>query len=100
MLQLTMNSMLQQNECKNAWKMMRNKLENDRRNNLLASINDPKRFRETLKSAKPRIQSYANYIDGDKRFAYLRNLFTTQERAGLPSTQNPSVFDNLVEAKE
>lgn len=67
--------------------MMRNKLENDRRNNLLTSINDPNRFRETLKSAKPRIQSYANYIDGDKRFAYLRNLFTTQERAGLPSTQ-------------
>ena len=28
------------------------------------------------------------------------NLFTTQERAGLPPTQNPSLFDNHVKAKE
>jgi len=80
--------------------MKRKKLENDRRNNFLASINDPKRFWETLKSAKPIIQNDANYIDGEKWFAYFRNLFKTQERAGQPATQNPSLFDSLVEAKK
>jgi len=80
--------------------MKRKKLENDRRNNLLASRNNPKRFWETVKSAKPRIQSDVNFIDGDKWATYFRNLFKTQERVGLPPTQNASLFDNLVEAKE
>ena len=69
--------------------MKRKKLENDRRNNLLASSNDPKRFWETLKSAKPRIQNDANYIiyiDGEKWFAYFRNSQLKNARVSLQLT--------------
>jgi len=78
--------------------MKRKKLENDLRDSLLASSSDPRRLWETLKNAKPRTKSYANYIAGDKWFEYFHSLFTTQ-CAGLPITQTHTVFDNLVEAK-
>jgi hypothetical protein len=94
MLKLKTYYVAKRNEFKkhlqNAMKTMRK----ERRENLIASSNDPKRFWETLKRAKPIIKSVTNYINRIEWFAYVSNLFATQDSADTlrTPTHHPSII--------